>query len=161
MNKSDTLLYHKEAQKRWEEKHAAYCIDCGKRISSYGAIRCKSCRMKDWMRQRNTQGENSPSWKGGKREMSGGYIAIYCPEHPRANSHKCVMEHILVWEETHGKPLPEGWEVHHLNGIRNDNRPNNLKGLPKGKHHYALLMQAKDKRIQEVEALLNGQGQLL
>ena len=33
--------------------------------------------------------------------------------------------------------------------------------LPKGKHHYALLMQSKEKRIQELEALLNNQGQLI
>lgn len=81
------------------------------------------------------------------------------PEHPRADSKGYVFEHIVVWEEAHGKPLPEGWQVHHLNGITDDNRPQNLVGLPDKKHRR--IFDAKAKRIQELEALLNNQHQLL
>jgi len=86
----------------------------------------------------------------GKRENLQGYIMI---------GHN--LEHRLVWEQTHGKSLPQGWVVHHLNGLRDDNRPGNLKALPKGKHHYALLMEEKNKRIQELEGLLKRQYLLL
>ena len=79
--------------------------------------------------------------------------------HPRANSKDRILEHIWIWEEAHGKPLPKGWIIHHLNGIKDDNRPKNLMALPNKKHY--LVLQAKAKRIQELEALLNGQHQLL
>lgn len=104
-------------------------------------------------------GKEHPDWKGGRR-LSNGYVFIYNPDHPRASKRKKVVaEHILVWEQTHGKLLPDGWIVHHLNGIKNDNRPVNLVGLPGKKH--SLVLQAKAKRIQELEALLRQQNQLL
>ncbi len=104
-------------------------------------------------------GEGNPHWKGG-RCFFGPYVYIYVAgEHPRQVAGRYVAEHILVWEETHGKPLPDGWIIHHLNGIKTDNRPSNLEGMPT-KRHY-LVLQAKAKRIQELEALLNGQSQLL
>lgn len=91
--------------------------------------------------------------------MHDGYVLIHQPDHPRASKKGYVAEHILVWEQTHGKPLPKGWVVHHLNGRRADNRPSNLKGLPNKKHY--LVLQAKAKRIQELEGIINGQSQLL
>ncbi len=98
-------------------------------------------------------------WKGGRRIVRG-YIRLLLPEHPRADKRGYVCEHILVWEKATGKSLPKGWVVHHLNGIRGDNRPVNLVALPDKKHRY--ILDAKAKRIQELEALLkNGQRQLL
>ena len=105
------------------------------------------------------RGEKHPSWKGGKRKNNQGYVYIKQPTHPRADKSGYVAEHILVWEQTHGKLLPEGWVVHHLNGKKDDNRSKNLEGLPNRKHY--LVLQVKAKRIQELEALLNNQHQLL
>ena len=42
-------------------------------------------------------------------------------------------EHIKVWEDHHG-PLPDKWVVHHLNGIKDDNRPENLVGMARSHH---------------------------
>ena len=92
--------------------------------------------------------------------MSRGYVTVYAPEHPRASKRKYVLEHILVWEKIQGKPIPSGYVIHHLNGIRSDNRKQNLIALPNKKH--SLVLAAKAKRIQELEALLeNGQHQLI
>lgn len=68
-------------------------------------------------------------------QMSGGYVYKYLPSHHRANSRGYVGEHILIWEQTNNKKLPEGWLVHHMNGIKNDNKPQNLFGTTRAKHH--------------------------
>jgi len=88
------------------------------------------------------QGENHPSWKGGRLDH-GGYVLIW--QAPK----KYKGEHVLVWEEYHHQSLPEGWIVHHLNGVKNDNRIENLIGLPSQKH--ALVLKEKEKRIRDLE----------
>lgn len=95
-------------------------------------------------------GANHPSWRGGKyRSTDAGYIQLWMPEHPRANKRHYVLEHIVVWEEYYHKSLPEGYVIHHLNGIKNDNRPENLVAMKKGEHiHQA---EPYKKRIRQLE----------
>lgn len=40
---------------------------------------------------------------------------------------KWIMQHRLVMEEMIGRPLMKGERVHHRNGKRDDNRPENLE----------------------------------
>lgn len=84
------------------------------------------------------------------RTKSGEYIVVLKPEHPRALKSGYVHESILIWEQVHKKALPKGWVVHHLNGIKNDNRPCNLMAMPSYKHYQILT--AKAQRIRELEA---------
>jgi len=115
-----------------------------------------SCRTKlRW----NIGGANSFKITTGRAWFQNGYVIIYKPDHPEAKSDGSVAEHRYVWEQAHGQRIPKGWVVHHLNGIRDDNRPSNLIALPNQKHNS--ILQAQYKRIQELEALLREQGQLL
>ncbi len=82
------------------------------------------------------RGENHPSWKGGRCVKSDGYIFIYTPRHPNKNKDNYVYEHRLVMEKHIGRYL-HPWEmIHHIDGIRANNRIKNLELLPgRGQHN--------------------------
>ena len=71
-------------------------------------------------------GEKSSKWKGGVTTTRNGYRRRLNRNHPRADKQGYVMEHILVWEEATGIPVPINCCIHHLNGIKSDNRIENL-----------------------------------
>ena len=87
------------------------------------------------------RGENNPSWKGGRRTNSYGYVYIYSSEHPNKTKQNYVPEHHLVMEKHLGRYLHPWETVHHKNGIKDDNRIKNLKLLPGDEHNT---------RVQEV-----------
>ena len=63
----------------------------------------------------------------GRSVNKGGYIIISAKGHPNARSDGTIQEHRLVVSEHLGRPLTEGENVHHRNGIRHDNRIENLE----------------------------------
>lgn len=79
--------------------------------------------------KRDRTGTKNPAWNGGRKENGAGYVLVYKPDHPYHNDYKkiYVFEHRLVMEEKIGRYLEKGEVVHHINHIRNDNRPENLE----------------------------------
>jgi hypothetical protein len=72
------------------------------------------------------KGEENHNWKGGKIITKFGYVKKHAPKHPK-NIGGYVLEHRLVMEEKIGRYLEPNEEVHHKNGIRNDNSFENLE----------------------------------
>ncbi len=56
-----------------------------------------------------------------------GYRMLHRPEHPNARRGNRVPEHVVVMSEILGRGLRPNENVHHRNGQRADNRPENLE----------------------------------
>ena len=91
-------------------------------------------------------GKNNPRWKGGKF-IRRGYVFIHSPNHPRTTQ-KYVLEHVLVMEKKLGRFLLPNETVHHKNGIKHDNRIDNLElwssNHPSGQRAEDLIKHAKE-----------------
>lgn len=72
-------------------------------------------------------GELNPNWKGGSIRHKKGYVMRRVSGHPRARTGNYVFEHILVMEAALGRHLQSDESVHHKNGVRDDNRIENLE----------------------------------
>ncbi|TSA28600.1 HNH endonuclease [bacterium] len=84
-------------------------------------------------------GEKGFRWKGGKTKTTKGYILIYKPKHPFCQKGNYVLEHRFVMEKMIGRFLKPKEAVHHINGIKDDNRPENLQ-LFSHSPHYGVIV---------------------
>src|SRR5215510_7874257 len=82
----------------------------------------------------NSKGSNNPGWKGGTYKNAKGYRMVLCIGHPAADRDGYVLEHRLVMEKHLGRYLRPDEDVHHINGIKEDNRIENLTLLSHGEH---------------------------
>lgn len=95
------------------------CPVCGKIIRTTSAT-CWECR--------NDARSANGNWRGGKTRHWRGYVLVRVPEHPRAPANRgYVFEHILIMEDHLGRHLKAPERVHHKNGLKDDNRPQNLE----------------------------------
>ncbi len=79
-----------------------------------------------------------------------GYILVYCPTHPSAKSSGHIYEHRYVMEKHLKRFLSSSEHVHHINGIKDDNRVENLEIIDHSEHakkHYKKKSQEDKKRF--------------
>jgi hypothetical protein len=55
-------------------------------------------------------------------------------DHPRAGKDGYVKRAVVVVEALLGRPLVNGEDVHHINGIKTDDRPENLRVMNRSDH---------------------------
>lgn len=89
-----------------------------------------------WERRWRTM-ENHPRWKGGRMIDQDGYVLVKCPEHPNRDRHNYVREHRLVMEQILGRYLDPQEVVHHKDGDKQNNHPDNLEVFGSNPEHLA------------------------
>lgn len=87
----------------------------------------------------STRGVNHPLWSGGIQKTSPGYVLVWLDRDdfffPMAQRSGYVLEHRLVMAKHLNRCLL-AWEViHHINGVKDDNRLENLLILKSDSNH--------------------------
>lgn len=80
------------------------------------------------------RGSNTGNWKGGQFTSRLGYVYIKMYEHPRVNIDGYIQRSHLVAEEKLGRYLYPEEITHHKNGIRDDDRSENIDVMTRGEH---------------------------
>jgi hypothetical protein len=117
-------------------------------------------------------GSRNGKWKGGKYKTYGGYIEVrvtkddfFYPMCRKGNGR--VLEHRLVMAKHLNRRLLDWEVVHHMNGIKDDNRLENLELIGcKGRHNTQVekVLKRQSKEIKDLQArvtLLEAENSLL
>ena len=109
------------------------CLYCGKEFET---TRLKFCSPKCGNEYKKAQNPGNGFW------YENGYIVIY-------NHGKPIKEHIKIIQDIIGRELMPGEIVHHINGIKDDNRPENLILMSDGEHsrYHRKLEVAQGKKL--------------
>jgi hypothetical protein len=115
------------------------CVQCKKSIlqdivnnkkskNSFCSQDCKSIFVK-------SQNYGNKSFR--KRDH-GNHVLVNMPEHPRADHHGRVYEHVIVAGNKIGRNIKPTERIHHINCVKDDNSPENLFVCADNKEHLLI-----------------------
>ena len=113
-----TLIALKELPKdRWGMRRWQFKCDCGNEIK----------RTLNDVRRGHQRTCGKSHRNIGTKRIARGYVYIYKPKHPNADSWGWIGEQRLVMSENLNRRLTPNETVHHKNGIKTDNHIENLE----------------------------------
>ncbi len=144
---------------------------------------CPGCKKERWVQLRSgnlpvshfcrvcaNSGDRNPIWKGGRYTHNTGYTMVLLsrddPFLAMASTNHYVFEHRLVMAQHLGRCLTRQEVVHHKNGLKEDNRLENLELKTMGQHsaehgkgyragYKKGLRDGRDKQIAELRQRIN------
>ena len=134
------------------------CRLCGKGRWVVFYHRTNMCRDCQLAKLHSSIGRKNPSWTGGRYVER--YVHILLPKdsffYSMVDNRGYILEHRLVMAKYLNRCLLP-WEiVHHKNGIKTDNRIENLELLPTSKQHLPdTLARARIRRLEKEIKFLN------
>ena len=99
----------------------------------------------------------NPAWKGGRTKHTSGYIRIILmpddPYYSMAGKAGYCLEHRHIMAQHQGRTLDKNEPVHHINGIKDDNRIENLKLVSTKEHRIYTEICSKYPALLELKQL--------
>ena len=138
------------------------CLICGKEFkvfpcrqnsAKYCSCKCRYESKRGKKRPEHSEkmkGSNNPRYKG--RLNHSGYILIFQPNHPFRKMGRYIFEHRLIVEKHLNRYLKPTEAIHHINGIKTDNRIENLYLFSTRYSHsiYHFLSKSNPELIKEI-----------
>ena len=130
-----TSFYHHE----WSDERK-------KRQSEISKGRIMSPEARAKISEANRCNYNGLNGYGHTKQTPKGYVIVYCPRHPNAHKDGYVFLHKVLVERELGRYLTPDEVVHHINHVRNDNRPENLMLMDRKEHMTMHMKEIHEQR---------------
>lgn len=89
-----------------------------------------------------------------------GYVMVWEPSHPNKSFYGWQYQHRIVAESSIGRYLRSDEVIHHINGVKDDNRSENLQILSPSDHNAITVREMKERRQSVIDDLAEAKLEL-